>query len=192
MPPPPEMAATTAPSALPYTPDDADPSLQPTPPLQRRIAAMLYESVLLFGVLMIGGIAYGVATGQTNALQGRLEFQIFLFLLLGLYFCWCWVRGGQTLAMKTWHVRLVRLDGRSPSLPQAVARYLLAWLWFLPALLAAWKLGLHDKGALSGALLAGMAGYALLTWVLPDRQFLHDRLCQTRLVTWRPAPRKRR
>ena len=111
--------------ALPYTPDDADPAVQPTPPLRRRLAAMLYEGVLLFGVLMIGSLLFAIATDQRHALNGRIGFQVFLFLLLGLYFCWCWTRGGQTLALKTWHVRLIRLDGRSPGWPQAIARYLL-------------------------------------------------------------------
>ncbi|MDQ5897231.1 MAG: hypothetical protein QG612_1317 [Pseudomonadota bacterium] len=185
------MAAKTAKPVLPYTPDDADPALQPTPALRRRLAAMLYEGVLLFGVLMIGGLLFAIVADQRHALHGRIGLQIFLFVLLGLYFCGCWTRGGQTLAMKTWHVRLVRMDGQSPSWPQAVLRYLLAWLWFVPALLGAQILGLHDQGRLSSAVLAGVAGYALLSLLLPDRQFLHDRLCKTRLVTWRPAPRKR-
>ncbi|MEN9366495.1 MAG: hypothetical protein RL489_853 [Pseudomonadota bacterium] len=178
--------------ALPYTPDDADPAVQPAPPLRRRLAAMLYEGVLLFGVLMIGSLLFAIATDQRHALNGRIGFQVFLFLLLGLYFCWCWTRGGQTLALKTWHVRLIRLDGRSPGWPQAIARYLLSWLWFVPALLAVQQLGLQSNKSLFGAaLLIGMLGYALLALLLPDRQFLHDRLCRTRLITWRPAPRRR-
>ena len=164
----------------------------PAPGLRRRMAAFVYEGVLLFGVLMIGSLLFAIAADQRHALQGRIGFQIFLFLLLGLYFCWCWTRGGQTLALKTWHVRLIRLDGRSPGWPQAIARYLLSWLWFVPALLAVQQLGLQGNKSLFGAaLLIGMLGYALLALLLPDRQFLHDRLCRTRLITWRPAPRRR-
>jgi uncharacterized RDD family membrane protein YckC len=185
------MAAKNAKPVLPYTPDDADPAAQPTPALRRRLAAMLYEGVLLFGVLMIGGLLFAVVTDQRHALRGRIGFQVFLFLLLGLYFCGCWTRGGQTLATKTWHIRLVRLDGHSPRWPQAVLRYLLAWLWFLPALSAALLLGVHGVRGYTLAVVGGIAGYALLSRLLPGRQFLHDRLCQTRLVTWRTAPRKR-
>ena len=89
-------------------------------------------------------------------------------------------------------MRLIRLEGRSPGWPQAIARYLLSWLWFVPALLAVQQLGLQRNKSLFGvALLIGMLGYALLALLLPDRQFLHDRLCRTRLITWRLAPRRR-
>jgi len=178
-------------NTLPYTPDDANPAEQPTPGLRRRMASMLYEGVVLFGVLMISGLLFSTLTGQRHALQGRLELQFVLFAVLGLYFAWFWVHGGQTVAMKTWHVRVVRQDGHPLTWPHALARYALSWLWFLPALGVAAALKLHTSREYSLALLAGVAIYAALTRVLPDRQFLHDRLCQTRLVTWRPAPRRR-
>ena len=59
---------------------------------------------------------------------------LLLFAVLGLYFAWFWVHGGQTVAMKTWHVRVVRLDGRPLGWRGALARYALSWMWFLPAL----------------------------------------------------------
>ena len=178
-------------TALPYTPEDADPATLPTPGVRRRFAAMLYEGVVLFGVLMVSGLLFSTLTDQRHALQGRLELQGFLFAVLGLYFAWFWVHGGQTVAMKTWHVRVVRLDGRPLGWRGALARYALSWMWFLPALGVAGALNLHSSGEYALALLAGMAAYAILTRLLPDRQFLHDRLCETRLVTWRPAPRRR-
>lgn len=182
------MASRTA---LPYTPDDADPATLPTPGLRRRLAAMLYEGVVLFGVLMVSGLLFSTLTNQRHALQGRVELQGFLFVMLGLYFAWFWIHSGQTVAMKTWHVRVVRADGRPLGWLNALARYVLSWLWFLPALGIAATLKVHSSGDYTLALLAGVIGYAALTRLLPDRQFLHDRLCGTRLVTWRPAPRRR-
>jgi len=182
------MASRTA---LPYTPEDADPATLPTPGLRRRLAAMLYEGVVLFGVLMVSGLLFSTLTNQRHALQGRVELQGFLFVMLGLYFAWFWVHSGQTVAMKTWHVRVVRLDGRPLGWPKAIIRYALSWLWFLPALGVAAALKLHSSSDYTLSLLAGVIVYAALTRLLPDRQFLHDRLCQTRLVTWRPAPRRR-
>lgn len=178
-------------SPLPYTPDGADPASLPAPGLRRRLAAMLYEGVVLFGVVMIAGLLFSTLTDQRHALHGRLEMQLFLFGILGLYFAWFWVHGGQTVAMKTWHIRVVRADGRPLTWANAVVRYLLSWLWFLPALGAAAALGLHTSRDYSLALLLGIAVHAALSRLLPDRQFLHDRLARTRLVTWRPAPRKR-
>ncbi|MEX8495606.1 RDD family protein [Sphaerotilus sp.] len=182
------MASQTA---LPYTPENADPATLPTPGLRRRLAAMLYEGVVLFGVLMVCGLLFSTLTNQRHALQGRVELQGFLFGMLGLYFAWFWTHSGQTVAMKTWHVRIVRRDGHPLSWLNALARYVMSWLWFLPALGVAATLKLHSSGAYALSLLAGVIVYAALTRWLPDRQFLHDRLCQTRLVTWRPAPRRR-
>jgi hypothetical protein len=70
---------------------------------------------------------------------------------------------------------------------RGLARYLLAWLWFVPALavLGAWDT--HDGRAISGVLLAGVVAYALTARLHPSRQFPHDVLAGTRLVTWRPG-----
>ncbi|RZI80852.1 MAG: hypothetical protein EOP38_21225 [Rubrivivax sp.] len=90
--------------------------------------------------------------------------------------------GKDTLAMKTWHLRLVSRDGGAPSLKQALARYVGAWLWFVPALAGAWLAGWHQSKLLYGAMFGWIAVYALLSWLLPQRQFLHDALCGTRLI----------
>lgn len=157
------------------------------PALRRRLAAFLYEGVLLFGVLMIAGYLYSSLTQQRHALHGKAGLQAFLFVVLGIYFTWFWSHGGQTVAMKAWHVRLVDAAGRPVTQARALARYVLSWLWFLPALLAIWLADLHGGGVIFGMLLAGVLGFACLSFLRPDRQFWHDAVCGTRLVTWRPA-----
>lgn len=127
--------------------------------LKRRIAAMFYESLLLFALLMLAGFAYLPVFGGIHGPFQKAVFQLYLLGVMMLYFVVFWKRGGQTLAMKTWHIRLVRLDGQMLSVPQCVARFALATL---------------------GLLCAG-AGF-LWTFADPERQFLHDRLCKTRLV----------
>jgi uncharacterized RDD family membrane protein YckC len=159
----------------------------PAPGVARRLAAFLYEGVLLFGVVMIAGLAYSALTQQRHALQGRAGMMVFLFLVLGLYFIWFWTHGGQTVAMKAWHVRLLAADGQPVSRGRAAARYLLSWLWFLPATAAVYAAGLHGKGEVSVALLTGVLAYAALAWLRPDRQFWHDVVCGTRLVDCKPA-----
>jgi uncharacterized RDD family membrane protein YckC len=163
----------------------AEPPL-PAPGIWRRLACFVYEGVLLFGVVMIAGYLYSSLTQQRHALQGQLGLQLFLFIVLGIYFVWFWSHGGQTVAMRTWHIRLVRADGAPVSQLRALARYLLAWVWFVPALAAARIAGLHGGGAILGLLLAGVAGYALLARLHPQRQFWHDVVCGTRLITWQP------
>lgn len=161
-----------------------------TPPgIARRLACFVYEGVLLFGVVMIAGYLYSSLTQQRHALQGQTGLQAFLFVVLGIYFTWFWSRGGQTVAMKAWHLRLLTVDGKSVSQPRALARYVVSWLWFLPALASVHAAGLHSGGAIFGAMTVGVLAYAALAWLRPDRQFWHDVVCGTRLVTWRPAPK---
>jgi uncharacterized RDD family membrane protein YckC len=159
------------------------------PGLARRMACFVYEGVLLFGVVMIAGYLFSSLTQQRHALVGRHGLQAFLFVVLGIYFTWFWSKSGQTVAMKAWHIRVVDATGGPPTQARALLRYLLSWLWFLPALSALYLADLHSAGAIFGVMTAGVVGYALLAVLHPQRQFLHDALCGTRLVTWRPQPR---
>lgn len=169
------------------TPPGADAGALQTPGLWRRLACFFYEGVLLFGIVMGAGFAYSLATQQTHALQGRVGLVAFLFVVLGLYFTWFWSRSGQTLAMQTWHVRLVTRDGHAVSRGRAVARYVASYLWFMPALLLLWAGDLsHNRAMIGLVLTGGVAVYALLALLHPQRQYWHDALCGTRLVTWRP------
>ncbi len=154
------------------------------PALWRRLVCFLYEGVLLFGVVMIGGLFYALVTRQTHALHGQAGLRIWLFMLLGLYFVGFWTRNGQTLAMQTWHVRLVTASGERVGLWRASLRYLLAWLWFVPALaLVSWS-GLKSTGLVFTALSVGVLAYGLLSRLHPQRQFWHDAVAGTRLVHW--------
>lgn len=155
---------------------------------------MLYEALLLFGVLFIAGWLFSTLLQQRHALYLRHAQQIWLLLVLGFYFVWFWTHGGQTLAMKTWHIRLVTSDGKPVPVWRATLRYLLAWLWFLPGLALA--AALHaDAWALVLIPSANMLLWAFAIYLDPQRQFLHDRLSGTRLVMWmqtvkpgKPAP----
>ena len=165
----------------------SDDALTPAPGLLRRLAAFVYEGVLLFGVLMLAGFVYSSLTQQRHALQGKTGLQVFLFGVLGLYFSWFWSHGGQTVAMKAWHIRLVGADLAPLPPGRALLRYLLAWLWFVPALATAHFAGLLGGAAMAAILLVGVLAYAALAWLRPDRQFWHDAVCGTRLVDDRTA-----
>ncbi len=159
----------------------------PPPSIRRRLAAFVYEGVLLFGVVMIGSYVYDTLTQHRHAMQGRTGLQVFVFLLLGIYFVWFWTHGGQTVAMKTWHIRLVDTNGHVVRQPRAFARYVLAWLWFVPALAAAWIYGPNSAIAIFALMAVGVVVYAALALTNPQRQFLHDLICGTRLVDTRPT-----
>jgi uncharacterized RDD family membrane protein YckC len=116
---------------------------------------MLYEALLLFAVGFFATWIFFFASGGRDATAGvlRRELQVLLLFAFGAYFLWCWLRGGQTLAMKAWKIRLV---GVTPA--KAAARFVLALLLVPTGISLIWAL--FDA----------------------ERQFLHDRLAGTRLV----------
>ncbi len=159
----------------------------PAPGLWRRMACWLYEGLLLFGVIFIAGYLFSTLTQTRHALENRHVQQAFLFVVLGIYFTWFWAKG-QTLAMKTWHIRVVDTQGRPLTQARALLRYVLAWLWFLPALAAMAPFGL--TGAESAVIVLGwVAVWALLSRFHPQRQFWHDALAGTRLISSQPLSR---
>ena len=142
---------------------------------------MVYDAMLLFGVLFISGWLFSTLLQQRHALYLRSALQDWLFLVIGLYFVWFWTHGGQTLAMKTWRIRLVARNGDRVSVQRAIARYFLAWLWILPGLGLAWLLG--AKGWLMVAIpAANVLVWATTVYLDPHRQFLHDRIVGTSVV----------
>jgi uncharacterized RDD family membrane protein YckC len=162
-----------------------------TPGLWRRMACWAYEGVLLFGVVMIAAYLYSSLTQQRHALQGRLGLQAFLFLVLGIYFVWFWARSGQTVAMKAWHLRVVGPDGGRLNQGRALLRYVLCWLWFLPGVLIARAAGFHSGAEFFGILAVWVVAYAMMSLLLPGRQFLHDVWCSSQLVHQPPARRQK-
>lgn len=161
-----------------------------TPALTRRLACFIYEGVLLFGVVMAAGLVYSIATGQRHALVGLHGLQAFVFTVVGAYFVGFWSKSGQTLAMQTWRIRLITAAGEPVTGGQALCRYLLSWLWFLPALAAVYYSGLKGGLAIFASLAAGVLAYAALSRLHPRGQYLHDAVCGTQLVNWRPPVKK--
>ncbi len=159
------------------------------PSLRRRLACFFYEGVLLFGVLVVADYLFASLVQQRHALYLREAGMAFLFIVLGIYFGWFWSRSGQTLAMKTWHIRVVTRDGQPLTQARALLRYVAAWLWFLPPLAVAAWVGVHRLGGAGTAALffAYLAAYAVVSKLHPSGQFPHDLIAGTRLITWRPA-----
>jgi uncharacterized RDD family membrane protein YckC len=156
------------------------------PTLWRRLACFVYEGVLLFGVLMAAGFAYSTLTQQRHALHGTTGLQAVVFGVLGVYFAGFWSRNGQTLAMQTWQIRLVSESGGRVPLSRAIGRYLLSWMWFLPALLGLYFAGLKQGPSVFAVLTTGVLAYAGLAGLRADRQYWHDVICRTRLVVAQP------
>lgn len=151
------------------------------PSLRRRMACWLYEGMLMFGVVFIAGYLFGTLSQTRNAMDNRHALQAFLFIIFGIYFVWLWSKG-QTLAMKTWDIRVVDQAGQPITQARALLRYVLAWLWFLPALAGVAPFNL--SGAESSVFIIGwVAIWALLSRFHPSQQFWHDALAGTRLIS---------
>lgn len=152
------------------------------PTVRRRLAALLYEAMILFGVVFFAGYLFSTLTQQRNGLTHHNLLAAWIGLVVGIYFVWFWTHGGQTLPMKTWRLRVVGPNNTPLSVPRAIARYLLALLWFLP------PLALHPAAGLTLPHTLLVAALWFVLWAATgrigaSRQFLHDRLAGTRIVT---------
>src|SRR5215212_2538192 len=108
-------------------PDPSTPATAPelkAPGLWRRMACWMYEGVLLFAVVFVAGWLFSTLGQMRDSMDARRTLlQAFLFVVFGIYFAWFWTRG-QTLAMKTWHIRVVDHAGKPLSQGRALLRYL--------------------------------------------------------------------
>lgn len=173
-------------SAAPAPKNAAAADALTAPALWRRMACWLYEGVLLFGLVFIADYLFDTLSQSRHALAHRALRMGYLFVVLGTYFGWFWSRG-QTLAQKTWRIRVVDRFGQELGQARALLRYLLSWVWLLPPL-AAYGLGLPLFSTLVLCVLWVLA-WALASRLQPQRQFWHDVLAGTRLVTDHRVPR---
>lgn len=135
-------------------------SVPPPPGFPRRLGAMLYDSLLLLALLMILSYPYAWLTGGAKpSLIVKTLYQLYLLAICCFYYGGFWVRGGQTLGMRTWRLKLVTKDGGPITWTIAFKRFTYAWISLL-------CLGLG------------------FLWIMHDRDKFawHDRLSGTRLV----------
>ena len=159
--------------------------------LLRRLAALTYDCLLLFAILFVGTLALLPLTrGEaiTPATQGfgtYLAYRGYLALLALGYFGLAWTRGGQTLGMMAWRIRIRALDDSTPGWPSAVLRFTVGL-----AITIAAEIGLRLAFESGGPTLALAAGLMLLplplnfAWIAIDARgrSLQDLACRTRIL----------
>lgn len=161
-----------------------------TPGLLRRLAAIGYDTLLVFALLFAATGIYEYALQWLNPTANRNNtagtehaigevltgiepvaagpwYSLYLLGVIFIFFAWFWHKSGQTLGMQAWRLRLDTLDGGRISYPQALLRFVGAWV---------------------SALCFGL-GYL---WVLfdPDHCSWHDRISRSRLVQLPKAKRQ--
>ncbi len=127
--------------------------------LWRRLAALVYDGLLLSGVLFAATVVLLPVTGGEAIAPGNPLFMGYLVAMVFLFYGWCWTHGGQTLGMKAWRLRVRDRDGGRLTWSRSALRFVTALLSWLP-------LGL---------------GYL---WLLFDPEHLawHDRLSGTEVI----------
>lgn len=144
-----------------------DETTLPPPSLLRRLAALIYDTLLVIPLIMVSvGLFLGLrilllgAPEQNTVVQLDANLVRLVALLTAMaFYCWFWLRNGQTLGMQAWRIRLVSSDDNPLNYRQVLKR------------------------CLGAVLSAGCAGLGYL-WCLVDKRgrYWHDYLSGTELV----------
>lgn len=125
--------------------------------LARRLAAVVYDALLLIAVLFFAALPVVLLHG--GAVEGSILFDVYLVGVAFAFYGWFWTHGGQTIGMRAWRVRVVRADGSPVRWADAGIRFAVAILSWIALGAGFWWCLLEREGR---------------TW--------HDRASGTRLV----------
>ena len=148
----------------------------------RRLAALLYDAVLVTAILFIAALPLPLVQEAVQSLWwARTIEQIYLLATWFLFFGWFWTHGGQTVGMKAWHMILLRESGDKPGWRDSLVRFLVSSGYFYTLLV------LFGLGILSGKItliLAGIVFSLAFLWILIDRKgrAWHDLISRTQLI----------
>jgi uncharacterized RDD family membrane protein YckC len=170
--------------------DDASTTGAPPAGPARRLAALVYDGILLLALLFVATLAVLPLSGGeaiTTAAQGPAAYlyRAYLALLAGVYFGWSWTRTGQTLGMRSWRIRLVGGDGTPPRWPSAALRFSFGCALMLAAGSGIWLA--REPGwsardlAAAVLLLPAIANFAWSAFD-PNGRSLQDIACRSRVV----------
>lgn len=131
-------------------------SFKEAPSLFKLGASFVYECLVVIALSLAATAVFILVVGDSTQGYKRFALLTYLWVVLGVYFVWCWAAGGQTLAMQSWQLKL-KAQKRDYSI--FVARYMIATLSLI------------------------MCGVGFL-WALTNQkhQYLHDRLLNITIV----------
>jgi uncharacterized RDD family membrane protein YckC len=114
------------------------------PSILRRLGALLYDLILLLGVLMLANaivvIPYEVINGHPvyEHFIPLTLLRLYLLGVVGAFYVYFWTHGGQTLGMKAWRIQVIGQDGESVGFNSAVKRFAWSIVSLVPAGLGLW------------------------------------------------------
>jgi uncharacterized RDD family membrane protein YckC len=158
-----EITISSLTANVTMTPEPPPLNHLPTPPIWRHMLAMLYDLLLILPLFMAATALWVAILGPTDSIAQpsvppALQWAGWLLIVI-LFFGMFWRRGGQTLGMQAWRIKLITSSGKRPTWKQALIRVI---------------------GALFSASLFGL-GYAW-RFVSAEKAYWHDRWSGTRLV----------
>jgi uncharacterized RDD family membrane protein YckC len=138
----------------------------------KRLAAMFYDTLLLFGILFTATLipslilspsqqqnANGDVVNELHPLMTGLLFQGYLVAIVIIFFSYFWLKQGQTLGMQAWKLKLVNADNQTPNLRECLLRLCFATISFLALGMGYWWIWIDKEN---------------LTW--------HDRWSKTKVL----------
>lgn len=150
-------------------------------PAWRRFAAIVYDMLAVVAIVMVVGLLAQMVTGGTLFDEhGRMQtwwYQPLQGVVVGAYFLVSWVRGGQTLGMRPWRIRVTDADGAPASWKRGFVRLVIAALPLALVLI-------FPLTSLKAALLAPLIGWAILllpAWFDRQRRGIHDMVAGTEI-----------
>lgn len=151
-------------------------------PLWRRLLALVYDLLIVVAIVMVVGLLCQLATGgQLIHTEGKavvpVWYQALQALVVAAYFISSWRRGGQTVGMRPWRIRVTRDDGGTLSLQQALIRVLVAAAPLVLLMLEP-MIGLH--ATLWMLLIVWIAWFAVALFD-PRRRAVHDFAAHTEI-----------
>ena len=126
--------------------------------LSRRFGAIIYDSLLVLALMMLGTLPFVAVRGGDPIDPGNMTHQLTMLAIAYLFFSGFWSAYGRTLGMQSWRLTVETAAGGKPGIGEATLRFFAAILSWLPLGLGFWW-QLWDK----------------------DRLAWHDRLSGTRL-----------
>lgn len=162
-----------------------------TASISRKFWASLYELALLFGISVATAIVVQTILSITHIQLPSWMHSVIFFLVNGAYFVYCWTQAGQTLAQRTWHLKVSNQAGELPNLPQATLRYLFAYIGIMPAMMLVLiqmrQYQPHEMQTNIAAVYGLSIVLGLINWMAllgtalihPKKQTLHERWSNT-------------
>jgi len=91
-----------------------------------RLVAALYDALPVLALWFVATLLALALTGgalDVQRLPHKVLLQALLLTVTGAYFVISWCRGGQTIGMRAWRLRVVRSDGKPLDTRQALVRF---------------------------------------------------------------------